>query len=83
MSDKFAHATENEKQLLREFLMKYMGSQWFKSVDIVENHPIRMCRAMDITATYKPLAEVKDILLLAGRYNVPVEFTIVPNAFEM
>jgi hypothetical protein len=77
MRDKFAHLPESDRQMLKEFVQKYYSAQWFKAVDIVES-PTRMCKVMEVKCTYKPLAELKDILLITGKYNVPVEFTVMP-----
>ena len=46
--------------------------QWFRAAGIVEKHPVKMCRTIQINCNYKPLLMMKEVMAIADRHGLPV-----------
>lgn len=46
--------------------------EWFRGAGIVENHPVKMCRTLQINCNYRPLLLIKEIYTLANKYSLDV-----------
>jgi hypothetical protein len=70
---KFLPKTQEDRMILGDFYNTYSNRQWFERAEIVENHPKHMKKTLEITVTYNPLLEIKEILTFVHKYNLAVE----------
>lgn len=72
-------ANQEDRRVLGEFWDLYKNHQWFRSANIVENHPTQMRKTLEINANYKPIVEIKDVLSFTHKYNLAVEWVLFGN----
>jgi len=75
----FLPKTQEDKRILGEFYDRFSKMQWFERAELHENHPTRMGKAIEVTANYLPTLEMKDILMWAHKYQLPVEWKVIGN----
>ena len=68
-----------DKRILGEFYDVFSRMQWFEKAEMFENHPTRMSKAIEVTANYLPTLEMKEILMWAHKYQMPVEWKVKGN----
>ena len=74
---------EADRQVLaevyRSFATSFDGNKnptayqsWFRGAGIVDSHPMKTGRTIVINCNYKPLLLMKEIMSLAGKFNLEV-----------
>lgn len=72
---------EQERQILAEVYRSFGTKfdpdgnpthyqEWFRGAGIIENHPVKMSRTLQINCNYKPLLMMKDVIALAEKYGL-------------
>lgn len=85
MSIKIGYKNEEERQIVAEvyksFATAFDGNgnptayqQWFRSAGIVENHPIKMAKTLQINCNFRPLLIMKEVQTIAEKYGLQLYF---------
>ena len=67
---KYLPDNQEDRRILGEFYDTYKDRQWFERAEIVEKHPTHMKKTLEITVSYPPLLENKEILGFTHKYNL-------------
>lgn len=66
-------------EVYRSFATRFDGNgnptayqEWFRGAGIVENHPVKMARTIQINCNYRPLLLMKEVRSLAEKYGLEV-----------
>ena len=81
MAQVLGYKNEEERKIIAEvykaFATEFDGNgnptayqQWFRSAGIVENHPGKMTRTLQINCNYRPLLIMKEVQTVADKYNL-------------
>jgi hypothetical protein len=68
---------EQDRQILAEFIQTYHQRQWLRGANVIENHPERMCKTLEVAVNYKPVAEMKELLEFAHSKHIALNITVV------
>lgn len=68
--DPFAHLNEQDKAILREFVATYAGHEWMRGANIIEMHPLKMCKTLEVAVNYKPLYDMEKLIGFADKYKL-------------
>lgn len=72
---------ETDRQILAEVYRSFATSfdgqgnpqayqQWFRGAGIVERHPVKMARTLQINCNYKPILMMKEVIAIAEKYGL-------------
>jgi len=75
----FLPKSPEDRRILGEFYDMFSRMQWFERAELHDNHPTQMRKALEVTANYLPTLEMKDILVWAHKYQLPVEWKVLGN----
>ena len=70
---------QEDKVALGEFYDIFSKMQWFERAEIIENHPTKMKKTLEVLVRYKPLLEQKEILTFTAKHNVALEMVEIRN----
>jgi len=85
MKDPYANLSENDKQILREFITEHNTKQWFIqnpnvcAVNIVEKPPT-MKKTLQLFVNYRPMYDMNQIMMLTNKYNLDLEIIEAKDA---
>jgi len=70
---------ENEKDraVLTEFIQKYHTHQWLRGANIIENHPTRMAKTLEVCVNYRPVREMNELMEFAHKHTLALEFVTI------
>jgi hypothetical protein len=69
-NDPFAHLSESDRSILREFIQTYASHEWLRGANIIENHPLKMRKTLEIAVNYKPMYEMNKILEFSDKHKL-------------
>lgn len=75
----FLPNNQSDKRVLGEFYDTFSNMQWFEKAELYENHPTQMRRCLEATVRYLPTLEMKEILMWAHPYQLPIEWKVMGN----
>jgi len=65
---------ETDRQILAEFINKYHTSQWLRGANVIENHPTRFCKTIEVHVNYRPVNSMVELLSFAESKGCALEF---------
>ena len=68
---------EKDRQALAEFIQTYHTHQWLRGANIVENHPTRLCKTLEVAVNYRPVNEMVELLDFTSKNGLALEFVQV------
>jgi len=68
---------EKDRQILAEFIQKYHTHQWLRGANVIELHPTRLCKTLEIVVNFRPVREMGDLLAFGDKHGVALEFVQV------
>ena len=70
---------EKDRQILAEFIQKYHTHQWLRGANVIEMHPTRLCKTLEVAVNYRPVRELADILDFCAQRGIALEFLTVDD----
>jgi len=70
---------EKDRQALAEFIQKYHTHQWLRGANVIENHPTRFCKTLEVAVNYRPVRELPDLMDFAQQRGLALEFVTVTD----
>lgn len=66
-----------DRAVLAEFIQTYHNHQWLRGANIVELHPTRLCKTLEVHVNYRPVRENMELMSFAEKHGVALEFVQV------
>ena len=70
---------QEDKLALGEFYNIFSTMQWFERAEIIDNHPIKMKKTLEVLVRYKPLLEAKELLTFTAKHNLALNTVELRN----
>ena len=67
----------HDRKLLGDFYDTFCNTQWFRGAYIVEKHPTHMRKTLVVECEYKPIAAMKDILMVTQPLNISLDWVVL------
>ena len=51
--------------------------QWFNGAAVIPDHPVKLCKTIEIQANYYPAAELNSVVEISMKYGIPYHINIM------